>query len=34
MFQRKMAEGETKEKYSPTDAMTQRITWMLSGQNG
>jgi hypothetical protein len=29
-----MAEGKIKEKYSPTGAMTQRITWMLSGQNG
>jgi len=29
-----MAEGEIKEKYSPKGALTQRITWMLPGQNG
>jgi hypothetical protein len=29
-----MAEGEIKEKYSPTSALTQRIKWMMSGQNG
>jgi hypothetical protein len=29
-----MAEKEIKEKYSPTGAMTQRITWMLPCQNG
>jgi hypothetical protein len=34
MFRRKMAEGETKEKYNSIGAMTQLITWMLSGQNG
>jgi hypothetical protein len=29
-----MAEREIKEKYNPTGALTQHITWMLPSQNG